>query len=93
MLFKHFFLKHEVFIEFVTIFLLFYVLVFWPQGMRDLSFLTRDHTRAPFIGRQCVFIICLLLADLLRCGYMRAFPSSGSRALEHVGFSSPGARA
>jgi len=29
----------KVFIEVVTILLLlFYVLVFWPQGMRDLSF-------------------------------------------------------
>ena len=27
----------KVFIEFVTILLLFYVLVFWPQGMWDLS--------------------------------------------------------
>ena len=26
----------KVFIEFVTILLLFYVLVFWPQGMWDL---------------------------------------------------------
>ena len=28
--------------EFVTISLLFYVLVFWPRAMWDLSFLTRD---------------------------------------------------
>ena len=27
----------KVFIEFVTILLLFYILVFWPQGMCDLS--------------------------------------------------------
>ena len=27
----------KVFIEFVTILLLFYVLVFWPQGMWNLS--------------------------------------------------------
>ena len=26
----------KVFIEFITILLLFYVLVFWPQGIRDL---------------------------------------------------------
>ena len=32
----------KVFIEFVTILLLFYVLVFWPRGMWDLSSLTRD---------------------------------------------------
>ena len=42
----------EVFIEFVTIFLLFYVLVFWPQGMWDLRFLTRDQTRTPCIGSR-----------------------------------------
>ena len=30
----------RVFIEFVTTLLLFYVLVFWPQGMWDLSSLT-----------------------------------------------------
>ena len=35
----------KVFIEFVTILFLFYVLVFWPQGMLDLSSLTR--------GPQC----------------------------------------
>ena len=45
------FLK-KVFIEFVTISLLFYVLVFWPQGMWDLSSLTRDQTCTPCIGRQ-----------------------------------------
>ena len=32
----------KVFIEFVTILLLFHVLVFWPRGMWDLSSLTRD---------------------------------------------------
>ena len=32
----------KVFIEFITILLLFYVLVFWPQGMWDLSLLTRN---------------------------------------------------
>ena len=38
--FKNFFLMwtiFKVFIEFVTILLLFYVLVFWPRGMWDLS--------------------------------------------------------
>ena len=34
----------KVFTEFVTILLLFYILVFWPQGMWDLSSLTRDWT-------------------------------------------------
>ena len=32
----------KVFSEFVTILLLFYVLDFWLQGMRDRSSLTRD---------------------------------------------------
>ena len=44
-----FFLK--LFIEFVTILLLFYVLVFWPRGMWDLSFPVRDQTLTPCIGR------------------------------------------
>ena len=41
----------KVFIEFVTILLLFYVLVFWLQGKWDLSSLTRDRTCTPCIGR------------------------------------------
>ena len=40
----------QVFIEFVTIFLLLYVLVFWPQGTWHLSFPTRDQTCTPCIG-------------------------------------------
>ena len=32
----------KVFIEFVTILLLFYILVFWLQDIWDLSSLTRD---------------------------------------------------
>ena len=36
-----------VFTEFVTILLLFSVLVFWPGGMWDLSSLTRDRTSTP----------------------------------------------
>ena len=42
----------KVFIEFVTILLLFYVLVFWPQGTWDLSSPTRGWTRTPCTGRQ-----------------------------------------
>ena len=42
----------KVFIEFVTILLLFCVLVFWPRGMWDLSSPTRDQTCTPCIGRQ-----------------------------------------
>ena len=41
----------KVFIEFVTILLLFYVLGFWAHGMWDLSSPTRDRTRTPGIGR------------------------------------------
>ena len=41
----------KVFIEFVTILLLFYVLVFWPWGMWDLSSPTRDWTHTPFTGK------------------------------------------
>ena len=40
------------FIGFVTILLLFYALVPWLWGMWDLSFLTRDGTCTPWIGRQ-----------------------------------------
>ena len=44
--FRFFFMwtTFKVFIEFVTILLLFYVLLFWPRGMWDLSSLTRDQT-------------------------------------------------
>ena len=40
----------KVFMEFVTIWLLFSVLVFWPRGMWDLSCLTRDWTHTPCAG-------------------------------------------
>ena len=49
-----FFLKKYFFkvsVEFVTILLLFYVLVLWPRGMWDLSSLTKDGTCTPCIGR------------------------------------------
>ena len=50
-----FFLK--VFIEFVTILLMLYILLFGHEvcgilGMQDLSSLTRDQTHTPCIGRQ-----------------------------------------
>ena len=41
----------KVFIEFVTILLLFYVLIFWPWGTWDLNFLLRDRTHIPCSGR------------------------------------------
>ena len=40
-----------VFIKFVTILFLFSVLVFWLQGMWDLSCPIRDGTHILFIGR------------------------------------------
>ena len=42
----------KLFIEFVTILLLFFVLVFWPRGMWGLSSPTRVRTRTPCIGRR-----------------------------------------
>ena len=42
----------KVFIEFLTISFLFYVLVFWPQGMWDFSSPTRYWTCTPCIGSQ-----------------------------------------
>ena len=42
----------KVFIKFVTILLLFYVLVFWPQGMWNLNSPTRDQTHTPCVGRR-----------------------------------------
>ena len=42
----------KVFIEFVTLLLLFYALVFWPRGMWGLGSLTRDRTHNPCIGRH-----------------------------------------
>ena len=42
----------KVFIEFVTILLLFYVLVFWLRGMWDPSCPTRELTHTPCIRRR-----------------------------------------
>lgn len=39
-------------IKFVTTLPLFHVLVFWSQGMWDLSSLTRDRTCAPALEAQ-----------------------------------------
>ena len=44
----------KVFIEFVTILLLFCLLVFCLRGMWYLSAPTRDRTSTPCIGRQCL---------------------------------------
>ena len=40
----------KVFFEFVTILLLFHVLVFWPGSFLDLSSLTWDQTHAPALA-------------------------------------------
>ena len=42
----------KVIIEFVTVLLLFYVFVFWLQGVWDLSFLIRDQTHIPCFKRR-----------------------------------------
>ena len=44
----------KVFIEFVTILLLFCLLVFCLRGMWYFSAPTRDRTSTPCIGRQCL---------------------------------------
>lgn len=46
----------SVFIECATVLFLFYVLVFWPQGMWDLSSPIRDGTVTPCIGRKVLNI-------------------------------------
>ena len=54
-LFKNLFLcgtNFKVFIEFVTILLLFYVLVFWPWGMWDLRSPKKDWTRTPRVEKE-----------------------------------------
>ena len=56
---RHFFFNNfllwtiffNIFIGFVTILLLFYVLVFWREGMWDLSSPTRDQTCTLCLGR------------------------------------------
>ena len=45
------FVDVEVFIEFVTTLFLLYGLVFWPRGMWDLSFPTRDRTHTSCIRK------------------------------------------
>ena len=42
----------KVFIEFCTVLFLFYVLVFWPWGVGDLSYPSRDRTFTPCAGRE-----------------------------------------
>ena len=47
----YFFSIFKVFIEFVTILLMSYILVFWPWGVWDLSSPSRDRTPTPCIRR------------------------------------------
>ena len=42
----------------------------------------------PSLGGNVFLLFIYFSADLVLCGCTRAFSSSGSRALEHVGFSS-----
>ena len=74
----------KVFTEFVTILLLFYVLVFWLRGMWDLSSLTRDRTWTLCIGSQSLnhwttreVPYFLAVLGLRFC--VRAFPICGER--------------
>ena len=64
----------SVFTEFVTILLLFYVLCvfFWPRGIWDLSYPTRDRNHTACIGRRnhnhwttSKSLICLVILLLL----------------------------
>ena len=58
----------KIFIEFITMLLLFYVLVFWPRGMWDLSSVTRDGTHTNALegkvlttrppGKSCLLAPC-----------------------------------
>ena len=51
---KNFFFDGDHFkvYEFVTILLLFYVMVFWPGGMWNLSSPARDRTHTPCMGSR-----------------------------------------
>ena len=72
----------KVFIEFVTMLLLFYVLLFWQGGMWDLSFLTRDQMSTPALeGEVLINNICLFLVALgLHCcmGFSLVAASTGT---------------
>ena len=68
----------KVFIEFVTVLLLFYVLVSWPRSIWDLSSPTRDRTSTACIGRRSLFFLNKFI-------YLFIFGCVGSSLL-HVGF-------
>ena len=57
----------KVFIEFLTIFFLFSVLVFWPWGMWDLISLTRDQTHTPALEVKWKLLSCPTLCDPMGC--------------------------
>ena len=72
----------KVCIEFVTILLLFYVLVYWPQGMWDLSSSTRDRTLPALEGEVLttgppgkslpffnMWRILIIMATMLQSGF------------------------
>ena len=59
----------KVFIEFVTILLLFYVWVFWPQGTWGLSSLTRDPTCTPCVLNH--WTTREVPPHILMCGYWK----------------------
>jgi len=46
----------KVFIEFVTVLLLSYGLVFWPRGMWNLSSLIRDRTHPPALEGELLTV-------------------------------------
>ena len=46
----------KVFIESATVLRLSYGLVFWPQGMWDLSFLIRDRTHPPALEGELLTV-------------------------------------
>ena len=65
-----------VFIKFVTVMLLFYILVFWLWGMWNLNSLTGDQTFTPCIEKQSLnhwttkevpFVVVVVVVQSLRC--------------------------
>ena len=65
-----FYVDHfKVFIEFITIFFLLYIFVYWPCGMWDLSSLTRDGTSTCCMERQR--LNCWTAREVLHsCGHV-----------------------
>ena len=86
----------KILIEFVTILLLFYILVFWLPGIWDLHSLTRDGTHVPCIGRRSLshwttrevfWFLCFLIQpcrDQLWCFQPPSPPPWFKRLPSHV---------